>query len=194
MSAFLGSSSASFYIGSTQVSKIYLGTNLVYPQLSGCVGSSGLLGTRHIGYFEDDTSWFNTAQLHGDTNCTTSIDNFTSSSNSNEDSYSWQWNGYFKANSTETYTFYTSSDDASYLWIGVDATGNYTPETAVVNNGGLHGMQEASGTTPLVSGQYYPIRIQFGENTGGDAITVNFSTDTITKTTDGSGYYFNQII
>jgi hypothetical protein len=53
---------------------------------------------------------------------------------------------------------------------------------ATVNNGGEHAVQERSGTASLTSGVYYPIRIQFGEAGGGDAMTFNYSTPTITKT------------
>lgn len=138
----------------------------------------GLLGIRYVGYFDDDQNWFSTATPHGDTNTLEQIDNFSS----NDDFYTWEWNGYFKASSSELYTFYTNSDDASYLWID---------NILVVNNGGFHGGQEASGTINLIANTYYPIKIQFGEYGGGDFVTVNFSTNTISKTTDGTGYYFH---
>lgn len=194
MNLYLGQSglTGNIYIGNDLVSKIYLGDNIVYPNANIC--TNGLEGIRYIGYFNDDTSWFNTATPHGDTVCSTAINNFSSSPDfAQEEEYSWQWTGYFRASSTETYTFYTYSDDGSYLWLGLPAATNYTTETALVNNGGLHGGQEVSGSIALTSGEYYPIRIQFGEYTGGDIMTVSFSTDTITKTTDGSGYYFNSI-
>ena len=53
-----------------------------------------------------------------------------------------------------------------------------------MNNGGAHGDQEASGSIALTAGVYYPIRIQFGEAGGGDILTFNYSTHTITKTTN----------
>ena len=106
------------------------------------------------------------------------IDNFSS----NADFYTWEWNGFFKPSSSELYTFYTSSDDSSLLWIN---------DILVVNNGGLHGNSEQSGSINLVADTYYPIKIQFGEYGGGDILTVSFSSDTISKTTDGNGYYFH---
>lgn len=150
--------------------------------------SSGLRGIRYIGYFNDDTNWFKNATLHGETNNLSQIDNF-SSSNIN---YSWQWIGYFRAISDERYTFYIYSNSASYLWLNNFALNNYTIENSFVNNGGLHDIQEVAATTPstLVSGEYYPIRIQFGENTNNSVISIAFSTASISKTTDGSGYYF----
>jgi hypothetical protein len=150
--------------------------------------SNGLYGRRYVGYFNDDVNWFETATLHGDVNQLTAIDNFTS----NADFYSWQWIGYFKPSTTENYTFFTSSDDASYLWIGNNATAGFTTANANVNNAGLHGDTENSSTpVSLTKGVYYPIRIQFGENGGGDIMSVSFSTPTISKTRNGLGYYYH---
>jgi hypothetical protein len=156
--------------------------------------SNGLYGKRYVGYCGgtgplgvDDPNWFNTATLQGQVNQLTQINSFTS----NDNTYSWQWLGYFKASSTENYTFYTKSDDASYLWIGSNAISNFTRANATVNNGEAHSEREVtSSTVGLVVNTYYPIRIQFGENTGGDIMTVSFSTDTITKRTNGLGYYY----
>jgi hypothetical protein len=151
--------------------------------------TNGLYGKRYVGYFNDDVNWFATATLQGDVNQLTEINSFTSSA----DLYSWQWLGYFRASSTENYNFYTTSDDASYLWIGNNAIAGFTTANATVNNGGFHGPQKRPLTpnpVSLVANIYYPIRIQFGENTGGDIMTVNFSTATITETTNGLGYYY----
>jgi hypothetical protein len=150
--------------------------------------STGLKGARFVGYFADDPYWFNTATPHGDVdNNRTNINNFTS----NADLYSWVWYGYFLAPTTGTYTFYTASDDASYLWIGNNAlNSNYAIANALVNNGGLHGVVEQSGTITLQANTFYALRIQFGENGGGDSMTVSFSGPGITKTTNGAGYYF----
>jgi hypothetical protein len=73
---------------------------------------------------------------------------------------------------------------------GSNAVSGFTTGNATVDNGGLHGNQERSGTISLTSGVYYPIRIQFGENSGGDVLTFNYSTPTISKTTDVTGRVF----
>ena len=149
--------------------------------------TNGLYGKRYVGYFNDVVTWFATASLHGNVNQLTQINNFTSSA----DLYSWQWLGYFKASSTENYTFYTSSDDSSLLWVGNNAISNFSLSNLTVDNRGLHGTQERSSSPiSLVAGTYYPIRLQFGENAGGDVVTLNFSTATISKTTNGLGYYY----
>jgi len=166
------------------------GINLYIPKnrtASTLTYANGLYGKRYIGYFNDNVNWFNTATLQGEVNQLTQINSFTN----NDNTYSWQWLGYFKASSTENYIFYTKSDDASYLWIGNNALAGFTTTNANVNNGTPHPETEVtSSPVSLVANTYYPIRIQFGENTGGDIMTVSFSTSTIIKTTNGLGYYY----
>jgi len=179
-----------------QLGNFKKGINLYVPKrtiATTTADTNGFYGKRYVGYFgdtqgnNDNVNWFNTATLHGDVNQLTEINNFTNAA----ENYSWQWLGYFKASSTENYTFYTNSDDASYLWIGNNATAGFTIANATVNNGGTHGENEvASSPISLVAGTYYPIRVQFGELSGGDFITVSFSTSTITKRTNGLGYYY----
>jgi hypothetical protein len=154
---------------------------------------AGLYKTTYAGYFADVPSFFATATptTYG-TNPATSVQTTTISEASSDDgsSFSCQWLGYFLPSTTETYTFYTSSDDASYMWIGANALSGFTTANATVNNAGLHGNQEASGNISLTAGVYYPIRIQFGESGGGDVMTFNYSTSTITKTTNVTGRVF----
>lgn len=153
-----------------------LNNNVLTPLV---VYNAGLIRTRYSGYFADNVNWFNTASV---TN--TSINTSPLTTGYTGDFYSIQWLGYFRPSTTETYTFYTESDDASYLWIGATAVSGFTTSNAVVNNGGLHAMQERSGTISLTAGVYYNIRIQFGENEGGDDCIVRYSTPTISKTTN----------
>jgi hypothetical protein len=181
-----------------QLGNFKRGINLYVPKrriATTTADTNGLYGKRYVGYFgdtnpetkNDDVNWFNTATLQGNVNQLTEINNFTN----NAENYSWQWLGYFKASSTENYTFYTDSDDASYLWIGNNATAGFTIANATVDNGGLHGGNEVtSSPVSLVAGTYYPIRVQFGEYSGGDFITVSFSTPTIAQRTNGLGYYY----
>jgi hypothetical protein len=149
---------------------------------------NGLYRRRYTGYFADDVNWFATAtQVAADVNTSPITDG------DHGELFSIQWLGWFLATTTETYTFFTTSDDASYLWIGATALSGFTTANATVNNGGLHGAVERNGTAALISGTYYPIRIQFGENTGGDVMEVRISTATIAKTTDLSANIFYNI-
>ena len=148
---------------------------------------AGLFKTTYAGYFADVPSFFATATptTYG-TNPSTSVQTTAISEANSDDgsSFSIQWLGYFLPSTTETYTFFTASDDASYVWVGSNALSGFTTANATVNNGGAHGVVERSGTASLTAGVYYPIRIQFGEAGGGDAMTFNYSTPTISKTTN----------
>ena len=154
---------------------------------------AGLYKTTYAGYFNDVPSFFATATptTYG-TNPATSVQTtaITEAASDDGSNFSCQWLGYFLASTTETYTFFTSSDDASYVWVGSNAITGFTTANAIVKNGGAHGNQERSGTISLTSGVYYPIRIQFGEAGGGDVMTFNYSTPTITKTTNVTGRVF----
>lgn len=131
----------------------------------------------YTGYHGNDPAWFDsqtpTASLADDTLTVNPVSTTTS----------YQWLGYFKPTTTETYTFYTTSDDGSALWIGDNAVSGYTYANAIVDNSGEHAAQERSGTVALTAGVYYPIRIQTGNNGGPGSHSTAFSTPTITKTT-----------
>jgi hypothetical protein len=155
--------------------------------------SAGLFKTTYTGYFADNVSFFATAtsaSIGG--NPATSVQTTIISEPATDDgsNFSVQWLGYFKPTTTETYTFFTNSDDASYMWIGANALSGFTTGNAVVNNGGAHADQERSGSAALTAEIYYPIRIQFGEASGGDNFGFNYSTTTITKTTNVTGLVF----
>jgi hypothetical protein len=154
---------------------------------------AGLFKTTYAGYFSNVPSFFATATptTYG-TNPATSVQTTAISEAASNDgsNFSCQWLGYFLPSTTETYTFFTNSDDASYMWIGANAISGFTTANATVNNGGLHGNTERSGSAALTAGIYYPVRIQFGEASGGDVFGFNYSTPTITKTTNVTGRVF----
>jgi hypothetical protein len=155
--------------------------------------SAGLYKTTYSGYHNENPAFFATATpTTFGANPATSVQTTTITEPGTDDgsNFSCQWLGYFKATTTETYTFFLSSDDGSYLWIGANALSGFTTANANINNGGAHGTQEVSGTFSLTAGTYYPIRIQFGEIGGGDVMTFNYSTPTITKTTNVTGLVF----
>ncbi len=142
----------------------------------------GLKYNIYSGYFADNVNWFNTASIYPNTKTLYATD-FTSLSTSinsqigSADLFSVQWYGKIvtPSGSDGTWTFYTSSDDASYLWIGATADSGYTTTNAVVNNGGLHAERKIAGTRTLTSNTVYSIRIQFGENGGGEVLSVSFT-------------------
>jgi len=153
----------------------------------------GLVWSYYNGYFADNVNFFAgvTPVATGSVTSIPSINagtgGYVPGDNSRE-FYSVQWIGYFQSDYTGVWTFYTASDDASYLWLGDVALSGFTTANALVQNGGLHAVVERSGTISLVAGQFYPIRIQFGENQYGDNMIVSFSNPVLAKTTNGFGY------
>ena len=73
------------------------------------------------------------------------------------DTFSARWTGQVQPQFSETYTFYTQSDDGVRLWV------NNVP---IVNNWTDHAVTENSGTIALTAGQRYDIRLEFYENGG----------------------------
>jgi len=103
--------------------------------------------------------------------------------------YSWMFTGFFTPPTTGTYTFYTLSDDGSYVWVGPEALTGYTTANAVVKNGGIHGASEISGTISLNAGQTYAIRILFGDYQAYGLLTFSWQGPGIAKNTDLSQYF-----
>lgn len=80
----------------------------------------------------------------------------------NRERYGMVAEGYIRVLQTDMYHFYLSSDDGSRLYIN---------DKLVVNNDGLHGMEEVKGTIALSAG-YHRIRVEYFEKTGGDDISL----------------------
>lgn len=88
------------------------------------------------------------------------------------DTFSVRWTGKVSADHTETYTFYTTSDD------GVRLTVNGTP---IIDNWTNHGAVENSGTIALQAGHSYDIVLEYYENTGSSVITLSWSSPSTPK-------------
>ncbi len=99
------------------------------------------------------------------------VANFDMSVRNRTDNYGFRYTGFVQVPTDGTYTFYTSSDDGSKLYIGT---------TEVVNNDGLHALQERSGTIGLKAGKH-AISVRFFESTGGEGLTVSYAGPGITK-------------
>lgn len=67
-----------------------------------------------------------------------------------------RWTGFIKAPAAGKYTLFVESDDGSRIYIA---------DKLVVDNNGLHGMEEKSAQVELKAG-LNPIRIEFFENEG----------------------------
>jgi hypothetical protein len=104
--------------------------------------TAGVYKTTYSGYFADNVSFFATAtpaSVGGNPATSVQTTSIFEPSQNDGENFSCQWLGYFKPTTTETYTFFTSSDDASYVWVGSNAQTGFTTGNSTVNNGGLHG-------------------------------------------------------
>jgi len=149
------------------------------------------VSTKSSQYFADNPSLFSgwTEDYIGTTTDMSSLAASTGSTISRA-VFSVEWFGYFLAPSTNTYTFTTASDDASYVWVGSTALAGYTTSNCVVNNGGGHSQTYVSGNIYLTAGTYYPIRIQYGDGGGGYNFYMYLSSSTISATSNFAPYVY----
>ncbi|HQK38068.1 MAG TPA: Ig-like domain-containing protein, partial [Bacteroidales bacterium] len=102
---------------------------------------------------------------------TGNVSNFDIGVRNRDDYFGLVFTGYVEVTSDGDYTFYTSSDDGSKLFIG---------STEVVNNDGLHGTTEKSGVIGLKAGKH-ALKVLFFEKTGNQNLTVSYSGPGISK-------------
>jgi hypothetical protein len=74
------------------------------------------------------------------------------------DTFSIRWTGFVTPSTSETYTFYTVSDDGVRL---------YVDEKLLINNWTVHSPTENSATISLQAGKSYAIKLEYFENRGG---------------------------
>jgi len=74
------------------------------------------------------------------------------------DTFSARWTGQITARYTETYTFFTTSDDGIRLWVNGQL---------IINQWNDHAPTTHSGTIALTAGQPVDIRLEYYENGGG---------------------------
>jgi hypothetical protein len=79
--------------------------------------------------------------------------------------------GSIQAPATGFYTLSIESDDGSRLYLG---------DQLLIDNDGLHGMQERSARVALAAG-FHPLRVEFFENGGGAGVIVRWQSDTIAR-------------
>jgi len=79
-------------------------------------------------------------------------------SNIASNTFSVRWTGKIVPRYTETYTFFTTSDDGVRVWVNGQL---------IINNWTNHAPTVNTGTITLTAGQKYDIRVEYYENTGG---------------------------
>ncbi len=99
------------------------------------------------------------------------VSTFDISPRSQNDNFGFRFTGYINVPASGVYTFYSSSDDGSKIYIGT---------TLVVNNDGLHSNLEASGQIGLLSGKH-AITVDFFEQAGAEVLSVSYLGPTLAK-------------
>jgi len=162
--------------------------------VTGRLFANGLYRRTYSGYFADNVNYFD-----GATPTAAAVDTSPVSPGVIAATTSYQWLGYWLATSNTIFSdsgyFGLTSDDASYLWIGDTALTGYTTGNAVINNGGLHASNTATGNTPMTAGVYYPIRIQYGNNLGDSVFQFTVYSNSVGDytTTMTSNIFYNSV-
>ena len=102
-------------------------------------------------------------------NVPTTTGNFSASNRT--DNVGAVYAGYVSVPTTGLYTFFTTSDDGSRLFIG---------DTLVVENNGVHGSQERSGVIGLQAGKH-AFRVEYFEATGSATLAARYQGPGIAK-------------
>jgi PKD repeat protein len=90
-----------------------------------------------------------------------------------DDHFSVQFDGYLYIPAQDTYTFYLTSDDGSYM--SLDGT-------QVIDDGGDHSATTKTVTLNLSSG-FHPISVKMYENAGQAVVNLKYTTPTVTTQT-----------
>lgn len=88
------------------------------------------------------------------------------------DTFSARWTGQVETPFSQTYTFYTVSDDGVRLWVNGQL---------IIDNWTDHAPTENAGTITLTGGQRYNIQMDFYENGGGALAQLSWSSPSIAK-------------
>jgi GLEYA domain/Interleukin-like EMT inducer len=146
------------------------------------VGVSGIKKVTYTGYHTDDVAFTDTATVTD----TTTSNNFTIASIAENTTV--LYTGYLLATYTGTWTFTLTSDDGAYLWIGNTAVSGYSTSNELAastyNTTG-------TGTISLTDGEYYPIRLLYGNGPAGGNLNLTYAHTGQSATSDFTGKLFS---
>ena len=130
----------------------------------------GITQGLQYGYYEG--SWDQLPDFYKlDVVATGVISNFDISPRKQYDYFRFQFEGFVLLPEDGVYSFFTDSDDGSRLYID---------GTLVVENDGLHGTSEETGSIALSAG-YHPIRVTYFEKTGANQLTISYKGPNLKK-------------
>ncbi len=88
------------------------------------------------------------------------------------DTFSVRWSGFIIPKYTETYTFYTTTDDGVRLWVN---------NQLLIDKWSYQNSTEWSGNIALVAGQKYEIKMEYYENFRGATAQLRYSSPSVAK-------------
>jgi hypothetical protein len=136
--------------------------------ISETASSPGLLKRKYSGTFVLDPTWFvtNAANL---IQTTTPLSIIQSTDLEVFGAFCFEFTGYFVPPTSANYTFKAHADETFIFWIGSKALSGYTYANKDMYgdyNGTSPEQQTQSFTIALTAGQFYPIRLQWGNSAG----------------------------
>lgn len=152
---------------------------------SGSPAKPGLYAEYYAGYFNDAPSFFRAstpglvrteAQVNfASANTWGNIVPPASGSATAPTNFSVRLRGEIYLPTAGSYIFYTTSDDASYLWVDGEA-GQLTPNpgTATVDNGGEHTAQTRSRTMTNLTAGWHNLQLLYGDKANGSGSVLTF--------------------
>lgn len=99
------------------------------------------------------------------------------------DDFGFSFTGYILITTAGNYSFHVNSNDGSRLWID---------GTLIVDNDGIHGAQEVSGTTNLSVG-YHAFRLDYFDEKNGHILNVQWNGPGFARTSIPAGVQYRQI-
>ena len=177
------------YLDITELPTVYSGNAVVnQPNVGGLIQGrpwkttpnilSGLYRTAQPGYWGGDTTWFD----NNPSELSIPVADFTLAPVGSAPNNSFQWLGYFRAPHSANYTFYMYSDDEAAFWIGDKAITAYSSDNTDLFTSAPSG-ELSTVPIALTAGEYYPIRIQYGNNMGDGYFNFSWSDDQDITTT-----------
>ncbi|NOT62594.1 MAG: DUF1929 domain-containing protein, partial [Acidobacteria bacterium] len=112
---------------------------------------------------------------------TGTVASFNLTPRNRDNQFAFRFVGKLNIATAGSYTFFTSSDDGSQLFIN---------NALVVNNDGVHGVLEAQGSVSLNAGEH-DIAVTFFEQSGGETLTVSYQGPGLAKQTIPTTALFN---
>lgn len=89
--------------------------------------------------------------------------------------YTLEWSGWFRAPKTGTYNFWLEADDDAHMWMNYPATVNANADgNQIISTS--NSITKISNSLIMTEGNWYPVRIQYGEWSGAEKMQVYWST------------------